>query len=220
MDIQMPEMDGYQTTQAIRQLPQVTSQQPWIVAMTAYSNLEDQQRCLQVGMNDFLSKPITLGSLTERLVRFGQIQAPEMITQGFRPLSSRQPSVQGFHTLPPPVLDETMLSAIRDMAGAEADGLIQELVDNDREDATQSITRLRQAIADHNSDQVRHQTHALRSMSLNLGALFMGTLCQTLELQHQHMSLIDRQACLSQIEDAFAQVMLVFQTVIMPVSHD
>jgi hypothetical protein len=50
-------------------------------------------------------------------------------------------------------------------------------------------------------------------MSLNLGALSMGALCQDLELRHQLMSFSDQQTCLSHLERTFAEVTLALQSV-------
>ncbi len=210
MDIQMPGMDGYQTTEALRQLPQVTAERPWIVAMTADFNLDVQQRCQQVGLNDFLPKPITLTSLTDCLVRYGQTQDSPPLAQVSLP---EPPRLQPPGPSQPPLLDQGMINAIRDMAGADADTLVAELIDNYREDTTRCLAQLRQAIDQHNGDQIRQQAHALRSMSLNLGALSMGALCQDLELRHQLMSFSDQQTCLSHLERTFAEVTLALQSV-------
>ena len=56
MDIQMPEMDGYQATRAIRKKPGMKDQP--IVAMTAHAMKGDKERCLEAGMNDHISKPL------------------------------------------------------------------------------------------------------------------------------------------------------------------
>lgn len=56
MDVQMPEMDGLEATRLIRIEPIV---QPYIIAMTANAMLEDRKECLEAGMNDYISKPLT-----------------------------------------------------------------------------------------------------------------------------------------------------------------
>ena len=64
MDCQMPELDGYAATTAIRRLEAATGARPTpIVALTAHAMAEDRDRCLAVGMNDYLHKPIELSEL-------------------------------------------------------------------------------------------------------------------------------------------------------------
>ncbi len=71
MDIQMPQMDGYETTRRIRkgEAGERASSLP-VVAMTAHALPREREKCLEAGMNDFLSKPIVLDALSERLDRF------------------------------------------------------------------------------------------------------------------------------------------------------
>jgi signal transduction histidine kinase/ligand-binding sensor domain-containing protein/DNA-binding response OmpR family regulator len=70
MDVQMPEMDGLQTTRAIRQDFQ---KQPVIIAMTANAMVEDKENCLQAGMDDYISKPFKLDTIREVLSKWAKL---------------------------------------------------------------------------------------------------------------------------------------------------
>lgn len=214
MDIQMPGMDGYETTELMRQLPSMTHEHPWIVAMTAHSNQEDRQYSLQAGMNDFLSKPILLTSLAECLMHYGRTHQPEKMAQ-LPSASTPMPPLRTSENRAQPLLERDMIDSIRAMAGAEADILLAELMTNYQEDATRCLQQLHQAIDQQNPDQIRAHAHALRSMSLNLGALSLGNLCQELELHHQHLSAADQQTTLAQIEQSYAQVIVLLQSEIL-----
>jgi len=70
MDCEMPVMDGYQATTAIRALEQDRGLAPTaIVALTAHAMREQQQQCLQAGMNDYLTKPLELERLKQLMLR-------------------------------------------------------------------------------------------------------------------------------------------------------
>ncbi len=65
MDVQMPEMDGLEATRIIKKSPETS---PVIIAMTANAMKEDQDKCLEAGMDDFLTKPVKLEELINKLV--------------------------------------------------------------------------------------------------------------------------------------------------------
>jgi CheY-like chemotaxis protein len=67
MDVQMPVMDGLETTRLIRALP--GGDRVAIVAFTALAMAGDRERCLAVGMTDYVSKPIRMAELYDRIVR-------------------------------------------------------------------------------------------------------------------------------------------------------
>ncbi len=72
MDYQMPEIDGYEATQEIRR-SQGKIKATLIIAMTANAMKEDQARCLDAGMNDYISKPVRQEELAAKLTHWSQI---------------------------------------------------------------------------------------------------------------------------------------------------
>ncbi|MEM9985127.1 MAG: response regulator, partial [Bacteroidota bacterium] len=69
MDMQMPRMDGVEATEVIRNQLDLDVH-PLILAMTANASMEDRKKCLDAGMNDFITKPIKLNDLREHLYRW------------------------------------------------------------------------------------------------------------------------------------------------------
>jgi two-component system, sensor histidine kinase and response regulator len=72
MDVQMPEMDGFETTAAVRARERDTGGHLPIIAMTAHAMQGDRERCIAAGMDSYISKPLNAPELIALLERFSE----------------------------------------------------------------------------------------------------------------------------------------------------
>jgi signal transduction histidine kinase/CheY-like chemotaxis protein len=79
MDVQMPEMGGFEATARIREKEEVTARHIPIVAMTAHAMTGDRERCLDAGMDDYLAKPVAASTLLEMVAQYSPKPAPAEI---------------------------------------------------------------------------------------------------------------------------------------------
>jgi two-component system sensor histidine kinase/response regulator len=79
MDVQMPEMDGFEATAAIRELEKKSGEHLLVIAMTAHAMVGDRERCLAAGMDDYMTKPIRPEELNEMLTRYSAKVSTERV---------------------------------------------------------------------------------------------------------------------------------------------
>ncbi|KEF43359.1 MAG: hypothetical protein ER33_01040 [Cyanobium sp. CACIAM 14] len=173
MDVQMPGLDGYATTRAIRELPGLTVR-PWIIAMTAHARSEDRQASREAGMDDFLAKPIAPADLAHALDHY----RPQTGRSG-PPVTVPLPGDDGSDR--PSTIDPAAWDELRSVLGEEADAGLRELVDLYLEDALRLVSAV--VVAQQNGDRAAMiaAVHSLRSPSASLGAKPLSGLCTRIE---------------------------------------
>jgi signal transduction histidine kinase/CheY-like chemotaxis protein len=166
MDIQMPRMDGLETTRRIRE-EQPAGRRPRIVAMTANALLGDREACLAAGMDDYLSKPMRLDDLRGALLRTEKL--PD------RPSAS---------TLAPAAsagLDPAPLEQLRRLEASTGRSILREVVDTFLAETPQRLAKLREALAGGDGEALALFAHSLKGSSGQLGAVRLAALCRELE---------------------------------------
>jgi CheY-like chemotaxis protein len=81
MDCQMPEMDGFSATRAIREAEAASGRHIPIIALTGFASEDDREKCLAAGMDDYISKPVARGRLQEVLTRWLGPSESEAVVQ-------------------------------------------------------------------------------------------------------------------------------------------
>ena len=197
MDLQMPNLDGYQTTRQIRE--RWSADQLPIIAMTAHAQEEERDRCRAAGMNDHLVKPVNPERLYACLRKWVRptagTDAPPITRPDRRPahreLPERLPGLDVAEGI-------TTLSGDTTLYGK----LICEFNRTHGDDAA----AIREALTADNRDQATKIAHALRGLAGNLAASTVYRLATELEatLKHDHLDTVDE--LLSRLTEALAEI--------------
>ncbi|MFZ2853933.1 MAG: EAL domain-containing protein [Rhodocyclaceae bacterium] len=171
MDCNMPEMDGYEATAAIRALENDGRRVP-IVAMTANTQPADIEKCLSAGMDDHLPKPLTLGSLSAHLQRWLPGLA---IVPPARPAIAAPDAAPARR--PDELLDRAALVRLREALG----GAIGQAIRPFLEDMPVYLEELEAAAVAGEHDALRRAAHAVKGAAGNLGAVPLAALAKEIE---------------------------------------
>jgi two-component system sensor histidine kinase/response regulator len=165
MDVQMPEMDGFQATRAIRELDRPKGRIP-IIALTAHAIKGDKERCLEAGMDDYVSKPIDPETLRLTILNLRLSPPPEV-----------QPDTNSTAILParlfvePDAKRQVTLDCEGILARTGGSTKVLDLVTAELvKQLTPTLTGLRSAVGERNPGEVKKWAHSFRGMVSNFGA--------------------------------------------------
>ena len=160
MDVQMPELDGLDTSRRICERWPPESR-PHIIAMTANALPEDREACFAAGMDDYVAKPIRVHELAAALKRVRPLRTGDA-GSGASDFS----------------LEAAALQNLRDLGGVD---FLAEVVDVFFAEAPALITSLRSSLERQDTDELRRAAHTLKSNGSTLGAAAFAELCRTVE---------------------------------------
>ena len=191
MDCQMPEMDGYEATKKIREAEsrkrkaneapspdalRLTSDHVPIIAVTANAMQGDREKCLQAGMDDYLSKPIRPEELSNILAKW--------LPKSEAPSSPVMETIEASISPPTPessssdVINLETLAELESLGGRE---FLQTLIQKFVEDALECVTLIQEALDSQDLAKVKETAHGLKGISRNMGADALAQVALNLE---------------------------------------
>ena len=171
MDVQMPEMDGFEATRYIRNSQSaVHDHEIPIIAMTARAMKGDKERCLQAGMNDYISKPVSLQSLIILMEKW------QILSQKGSNLDETFPEETKNFAISP-IFDREAL--IERTMGDEQ--IAKKIIAIFLKDLPKQINALKEIIEKGEMDNVSWYAHNIKGSSANIGAMALSTVAAEME---------------------------------------
>ncbi len=178
MDIQMPEMDGVEATERIiAEYP--PESRPKIIAVTAHALKGDREKYLALGMDDYLSKPVSIDAVRGMLEKWsGGTLSPEK--------SDGVLSQQFSHAL----LNLETISMLRQLGSATESPVLQELVEIFMRNTPLQLEHLKAAVKAGDYKSLKEVAHGIKGACMNIGAARMASICIAIE-QAAHSQALD-----------------------------
>ncbi|MBF0350838.1 MAG: CHASE domain-containing protein [SAR324 cluster bacterium] len=180
MDVQMPEMDGLEATrQLVKTLPSAT--RPRIIAMTANALPGDKEKCLEAGMNAYLSKPITIKTVVNVLKDYAHHKNIEIVNYEGLPMKTPKPSSMAVEPSPEELelLDSELLEEFKITTNASGFQVMQTML---RQQMEEVIASYPEFLKSEDRSQLRTIAHKIKGAALCLGAKQLSDLLN--QLQH------------------------------------
>ncbi len=199
MDCQMPIMDGFAATSAIRQreLHSGDSFRQPIVALTANALEGDRERCIGAGMDDYLSKPVSSAELRmclqkwlphsedataidETLSAAANVSNTDAVVSIDSNVSVAASEASTSHDKLP-VIDQVVYQELLSMCEQASEGFYDRLASKFVDSSAHDLTNIEDAMQHSDSEKLRLAAHRLKSSSANWGGVRVSRLCQQLE---------------------------------------
>lgn len=172
MDCQMPELDGYEATRQIRARETDGAHTP-VIALTAHALAGDREKCREAGMDDYLSKPVTLRDLARVLSRWAK-KAPR-VAEAPAPAGEETPAAEATS------INRAFLESLEALNSPGKADIVRELATIFFETAEAKLATIKSAALAGALEQTRFEAHSLKSTCHNVGAQRLARVCTELE---------------------------------------
>jgi len=221
MDCEMPLMDGFAATRALRQREAGGPRVP-VIALTADATHAGRTACLAAGMDDYLAKPVTRETLHATLARWlaaPQLPAGSAATRAVAATPSDPVPAQASGAeeaaqdarLAQALLDHTTLAALRALPPRGERDMLSHIAESYLLDSQRLLADIERALDAGEGPELARAAHAWRSCNGHVGALGLASLCRELEACGRAGDLRSAPALLAQVRSVYARVRAALQ---------
>jgi CheY-like chemotaxis protein len=198
MDVQMPEMDGIEATEKLREREKSTGKHQPVVAMTALVMKGDRERCMDAGMDGYLSKPIRPQELDEVLDTYVLRERVE------------------FTPAPEPAVQEASVTTAELLERIDGDrAFLSELLDLFREDYPAQLSAAREAARSGDAATLQRVGHALKGALGNLAAPVSSRMAGQIEAMGRSGDVQSAAAAVNELEQELGRVIAILDGLCM-----
>ncbi len=201
MDIQMPEMDGLEATREIRRRWPEGPRRPYIIAMTANAMTGDREKCLEAGMDDYISKPVKANRLKTALEQCCELRA------AVAAVASQPMDINGVsHSVNAAVLNRDSLEALKSLQSEGDDGFLKEMIELFLADTPSRFADMDVALAQGQQQDFVRAVHSIKGASANFGADTLHELCAEVEQMGRAGQMNESQPKMKELHEEFERV--------------
>ncbi|MDQ6788116.1 MAG: PAS domain S-box protein [Acidobacteriota bacterium] len=211
MDCQMPRLDGYQATQEIRRLEREKSARGEtvapivIIALTAHTLAGEREKCLAVGMNDYLSKPVKIKELSAMLTFWSQtLDSGEVVEPNAAQISPA--ALENFVQSSQPAINFDP-QPLQELARSSDDaGFAVEIFNLYLDETRKRIEELKQAVVASDGEIIERHAHTMRGNSLSVGAMSIAEITGRIQELVKKNKIDEIRLCIQDLEREFTQI--------------
>jgi HPt (histidine-containing phosphotransfer) domain-containing protein len=179
------------------------AKKPAIIAMTAFALEGDKEKCLEAGMDDYISKPFMIEEIISKIKKWGpkiemKPEAPE-VTKAAEEKT---------------VLNRAILEHLKEISPENSNEFLREVVNMFLQQAPVIVNEIYQYCKEKRYEEMGHAAHKLKGSSVNLGAVALGEICRDVEISGRENKGPDCEELLEKMRSVFDQTALELRKII------
>jgi PAS domain S-box-containing protein len=191
MDVQMPEMDGFEATRFINH-KLMLAKKPVIIAMTAFALEGDKEKCIAAGMNDYISKPFMIEEIVDIIKKWS--------AQGSNENKENEETQQNKQIN---ILNVNTITRLREMTKGADNSFFKKVLQMFIDQGDELLIEFEKAMSADDINKIGSLAHKLKGSSLNLGAEMLAETCRIIEVNARNNDFTGMRSLINKLSNEF-----------------